>query len=725
VTLGLLLAACSGGDGGNGGTDDAGTVEGTDSGTIVSPGKDAGTVVPGKDAGTPAKDAGPMSCAPKCAIGAACKADTDCASGACGADGKCATGATDGKKDFGESDIDCGGATTDMAPKCALGKNCVTNADCMNDACGVGKTCATSAASDGIQNNGESDVDCGGNTTDGAPKCVNGKMCVLDNDCTSGACSVGGICTTGATDGKKDFGESAIDCGGNTTDMAPTCDVGFGCALNNDCTSTYCSAGLLCVANGYTDGKKDFGESDIDCGGHSLDGAPVCADGLSCADGTDCVSAYCNPSLKCATPTNNDGIKNGTETDIDCGGGAPTNAPACAAGSTCVIGNDCSSGGCNYKGKCADAISCTPQHGGDTCGPTGTDSCCHTLPAAGLPQTTFNGVALATNTIDKYNITAGRMRAFVTATNGQMRTWIANHKPVWWNDTWTPYLPDQLDSGNTGAPNIGDGFYQEVGPYVHPPGAVGANEGCYIQGNGARSYRLPDSVNGKVSPASGFKDPQLWTQDQDDERSMNCVPAYIIAAFCAWDGAHLPTRTQVQYLWNTASGSGKPWGTYAAAPALGNPEGYLFAYDSDPKGGGGFTSAYGAYTSAPSVVGPLAGDNLTNLGWANYNYNYWGGLTRNSNVNHDYTIYIAPPGRFPNGDGKYGHSDLGGNVFNALDFGSGADPNGGGGQVPYNCWSRGGSWQGHPIPFNNTYNSCGVNVPATNKYWAMGGRCAR
>jgi hypothetical protein len=40
------------------------------------------------------------------------------------------------------------------------------------------------------------------------------------------------------------------------------------------------------------------------------------------------------------------------------------------------------------------------------------------------------------------------------------------------------------------------------------------------------------------------------------------------------------------------------------------------------------------------------------------------------------------------------------------------------------CWSRSGSWQGHTIPYANK-GSCGVNFILTNKYWGMGGRCAR
>ena len=778
ATLGILVAACSGGADGNGATDDAGTVDGTDSGggggTI-----DGSTSGGGKDAGSGGnKDAGSAGCSPNCAKGDACKADSDCTSKACSVDGKCATGATDGKVDFGESDIDCGGATKDMASKCALGKTCATNADCLNGNCGTGKTCSTPGAMDGLQDFGESDIDCGGNTTDGAPKCASGKMCVKDNDCTSAACSAGLVCATGATDGKKDFGESDIDCGGDTTDMAPKCDLGFVCALSNDCTSTFCSAGLVCVANGYTDGKKDFGESDIDCGGHSLDGAPLCADTYACVDGNDCLSTYCNPSNKCATPTSNDGIRNGTETDVDCGGGAPTNAPACPPGKKCVIGTDCTVGGCNYKGICPTAISCTGQYGGDTCGPEiAPEDCCATLPAAGLPAGSINGVAVPTSTIDKYNITAGRLRAFAIATNGDFRTWIANHKPAWWNDSWTPWLPTELDDGGsnpaccgavvandnvcTTAGNVGEacGLYQELGPNVHGQSSVGANEGCVIRNYGARTYRLPDALNARMA------DIQTYSIAESDQRSLQCVTSYIQAAFCAWDGGHLPTTGQEDYLWH---GTTYPWGVnvnpaWAGAPTppaysgtstppstSGAPAGYLFGNDVDPQGGKRGTQptygtvAYGQYAigGGGQPLGGMAGAvtavQLADLQWANYNANYWGGLSQthvgfcNSSAKYciegsacagaagnkcpisaaDQSLFVAPPGRFPNGNGFYKHSDLAGNVFNALDMQGAANGN--------TQWSRSGSWQGHPIPWPGR-----VNVPSYYKYWAMGGRCAR
>lgn len=49
----------------------------------------------------------------------------------------------------------------------------------------------TPSCSDGIKNGGETDVDCGGATA--CPRCGTGKMCVAGSDCVSGVCQ-GGMC---------------------------------------------------------------------------------------------------------------------------------------------------------------------------------------------------------------------------------------------------------------------------------------------------------------------------------------------------------------------------------------------------------------------------------------------------------------------------------------------------------------------------------------------------
>src|SRR5205823_3728276 len=79
--------------------------------------------------------------------------------------------------------------------------------------------------------------------------------------------------------------------------------------------------------------------------------------GKSCSGAVDCASAYClNNACGTPPPTCSDGVKNGTETDVDCGG---TSCPKCANGKVCSLATDCSSGNCS-AGVCAPpANGCT------------------------------------------------------------------------------------------------------------------------------------------------------------------------------------------------------------------------------------------------------------------------------------------------------------------------------------------------------------------------------
>src|SRR5215210_1896366 len=83
-----------------------------------------------------------------------------------------------------------------------------------------------------------------------------------------------------------------------------------------------------------------------------------------------------------------DGIKNGTETDVDCGG----SCGRCGNGRTCLVANDCMSGTCT-GGRCGP---CTPTQlcGSETCGTCRCDlqsgtgqPVCDTGPASGSSVT--------------------------------------------------------------------------------------------------------------------------------------------------------------------------------------------------------------------------------------------------------------------------------------------------------------------------------------------------
>ena len=63
-----------------------------------------------------------------------------------------------------------------------------------------------------------------------------------------------------------------------------------------------------------------------------------------CTRGSDCESGVCDTEAKaCAAPSCTDGVRNGAETDVDCGGGE---CGGCAMGLGCLAHSDCQQGGC-------------------------------------------------------------------------------------------------------------------------------------------------------------------------------------------------------------------------------------------------------------------------------------------------------------------------------------------------------------------------------------------
>lgn len=127
------------------------------------------------------------------------------------------------------------------------------------------------------------------------------------------------------------------------------------------------------------DGVQNGDETDIDCGGGCDQG---CAIGKPCNVGADCTSLTCEAGMCVADPGCMDGEKTGTETDVDCGG---------SCGATCEDGDDCLGGDDCLNAYCAEDLQCeTPtcedgaQNGSETdidcggsCGPTcGTMEAC-------------------------------------------------------------------------------------------------------------------------------------------------------------------------------------------------------------------------------------------------------------------------------------------------------------------------------------------------------------
>jgi hypothetical protein len=131
-------------------------------------------------------------CVPLIADGSMCQTSSQCLHGFCNpSSNDCALPTcSDTFQDGNETDIDCGGTGfmgAAACSKCADGKMCKVNADCVNNVC-VGNLCYPASCGDGMQDNSETDTDCGGGT---CPTCANNKHCMANTDCTSGNCNMG------------------------------------------------------------------------------------------------------------------------------------------------------------------------------------------------------------------------------------------------------------------------------------------------------------------------------------------------------------------------------------------------------------------------------------------------------------------------------------------------------------------------------------------------------
>ena len=86
--------------------------------------------------------------------------------------------------------------------------------------------------------------------------------------------------------------ETGVDCGNSAASGCGACAVGQPCGGNGDCSSTRCASGVCALLASCHDGVVNGGESDVDCGGSST--CVRCDVGGACSAGSDCASASCD-----------------------------------------------------------------------------------------------------------------------------------------------------------------------------------------------------------------------------------------------------------------------------------------------------------------------------------------------------------------------------------------------------------------------------------------------
>uniref|UniRef100_A0A383VI98 Uncharacterized protein n=1 Tax=Tetradesmus obliquus TaxID=3088 RepID=A0A383VI98_TETOB len=331
---------------------------------------------------------------PKCLTNRMCLVNNDCLSGSC-VNGRCAEPPQcyNKVKDRRETDVDCGGGECFEA--CWFGRQCAGTWDCRSRICSGGLCVEAPTCANGIKDGRETDIDCGGGGC--RALCMRTQACIDFRDCATGVCS-GGICRQAATctNRVRDDNEGDVDCG-QVCDRQ--CGVGGTCQVDGDCISGVCRNGRCLDAPTCSNNIKDGRETDIDCGGGGCSAA--CGVGQSCGSTWECRTRTCGTNGQCQQLSScTNGIwDTATEGALDCGDNC---ARQCGVASTCRINGDCISGVCS-SGRCTDAPTCrnSIRDGRETdvdCGGGGCGAACR-IGQACATNWDCQGTAICTNRV--------------------------------------------------------------------------------------------------------------------------------------------------------------------------------------------------------------------------------------------------------------------------------------------------------------------------------------
>jgi len=501
----------------------------------------------------------------------ACNA-TSCSNGCCGSAGCLPTSGGQSTSACGNSGATCGAcaAPANGVATCngVCGIQCNTNYIAYQGAC-VACTQSAACSPDACQTGTMSCVNGSAPTCTPTASINNGKPCGSGEICSGGSCvgCNGTSCPSGCCDSNGCVtSQSPSECGTGTgggtcrTCPAPTGSGSATCSGDNcgiSCASGFHACGATTCASNTS--PSTCGTACTPCSA-----ANVATSGCS---GGACTVATCSPNYADCDSS----FSNGCETNLE-----TSNANCGTCGMACPTSQGCLNGTCVPQ-SCAGG-----GPGLSNCGTSGTESCCTSLQVVGGtfdrtyrntgsgPTNEADPATISTFDMDKYKVTVGRFRQFVTAWNG----------------------------GNGFTPNLGSGRHS----YLNGGEGLNATGGGYEPGWQVSDNANIDPTASKLSACYPYS---TWTSTPGSNENLpiECLDWYTAYAFCIWDGGFLPS--QAEWLYAAAGGSQQreyPWGS--TAPGTTNQ--YAIYGCLYPSGSGTCTGT----TNIAPVGTPVAGAGL-------------------------------------------------------------------------------------------------------------------